>query len=60
MKADAGVIELLTPIRAPRYRDYLDDPGELASLLRIGSAKAHAVASATLQRSYDAIGLVPS
>ncbi len=61
MKADAGeaVIELLTPIQA-RYRELLDDPGELASLLRIGSAKARAVASATLRRTYDAIGLVPS
>ena len=61
LKADAGeaVIELLTPIQA-RYRELLDDPGELASLLRIGSAKARAVASATLRRTYDAIGLVPS
>ena len=61
LKADAGdaVIELLTPIQA-RYRELLDDPGELVSLLRIGASKARAVASATLRRTYDAIGLVPS
>jgi tryptophanyl-tRNA synthetase len=61
LKSDAAdaVIELLTPIQA-RYRELIDDPGELASMLRIGSAKARAVASATLRRTYDAIGLLPA
>ena len=61
LKSDAAdaVIELLTPIQA-RYRELIDDPGELTSLLRIGSAKARAVASATLHRTYEAIGLVPA
>ena len=59
LKADAGdaVIELLTPIQA-RYRELLDDRGELQSLLRTGSAKARKIASATLERAYDAIGFV--
>jgi tryptophanyl-tRNA synthetase len=61
LKTDAGdaVIELLAPIQA-RYRELVDDRGELASLLRKGSAKARDVASATLQRTYDAIGLLPA
>ena len=61
LKADAGeaVVELLTPIQA-RYRELLDDPAELAALLRTGADKARAVASATLQRAYDAIGLLPA
>ena len=58
--ADAGdaVIELLAPIQR-RYRELLDDPGELAALLRKGADKARAIASATLDRAYRAIGLLP-
>ena len=61
LKADAAdaVIELLTPIQA-RYRELLADRGELAALLRKGAAKARAVASATLQRAYDAVGFLRS
>jgi tryptophanyl-tRNA synthetase len=61
LKADAGeaVIELLTPIQA-RYRELIADRGELTSLLRAGAAKARDVASATLQRAYDHIGLLPA
>jgi tryptophanyl-tRNA synthetase len=59
LKADAGaaVIELLRPIQQ-RYQELVDDPAELARLLRVGAAKARTVASATLQRAYDAIGLL--
>ena len=59
LKSDAGdaVVELLTPIQ-DRYRELLADPGELAALLRTGADKARAVASATLQRAYDAIGFL--
>ena len=59
LKADAGeaVIELLTPIQE-RYRQLMSDRGELASLLVKGAAKARAVASATLGRAYDAVGLL--
>jgi tryptophanyl-tRNA synthetase len=61
LKVDAGeaVIALLEPIQA-RYHDLIADPAELARLLRIGSEKARSVASATLRRAYDAIGLVPA
>jgi len=60
LKTDAGhaVIELLRPIQA-RYHELLDDPGELASLLRKGAQKARAISSVTLQRAYDHIGLLP-
>ena len=36
------------------------DPGELASLLAKGADKARAVASKTLARAYDAVGLLPA
>ena len=60
LKVDTGeaVVAVLEPIQA-RYRELIDDPAELARLLGIGSDKARTVASATLQRAYDAIGLVP-
>ena len=60
LKTDAGdaVIELLAPIQR-RYRELLDDPVELAALLRKGADKARAIASATLDRAYRAIGLLP-
>jgi tryptophanyl-tRNA synthetase len=60
LKTDAGdaVIELLTPIQR-RYRELLDDPGELAGLLRKGADKAGEIASATLERAYRSIGLLP-
>jgi tryptophanyl-tRNA synthetase len=59
LKEDAGaaVIELLRPVQA-RYRELLDDRAQLEGLLRVGAAKAQAVASVTLQRAYDAIGFV--
>ena len=59
LKNDAGeaVVTLLEPIQQ-RYKELIADPAELARLLRIGSERARSVASATLQRAYDAIGLV--
>ena len=61
LKADTGeaVVELLAPIQA-RYAELLADPGELASLLAKGADKARAVASKTLARAYDAVGLLPA
>lgn len=61
LKNDAGeaVVALLEPIQA-RYHELIDDPAELARLLRFGSDKARAVASTTLDRVYGAIGLVPA
>jgi len=59
LKADAGeaVIEMLAPIQT-RYHELMADRGELSSLLHKGAEKARAVASVTLQRAYDAVGLL--
>jgi tryptophanyl-tRNA synthetase len=59
LKADTGeaVVEMLRPVQA-RYRELIQDRGELAALLRKGSDKASAVASATLERAYHAIGFL--
>jgi tryptophanyl-tRNA synthetase len=61
LKSDTGeaVVALLEPIQA-RYRELIDDKAELARLLQVGSDRARAVASQTLRRAYDAIGLVPA
>jgi tryptophanyl-tRNA synthetase len=60
LKTETGeaVIELLGPIQS-RYHQLMADQGELTRLLRKGSDKATAVASVTLQRAYDHIGLLP-
>ena len=60
LKADTGeaVVELLRPVQA-RYRDLIDDRGELQSLLRKGAHKARVVAAATLDRAQRAIGMTP-
>jgi len=60
LKVDAGeaVVAALEPIQA-RYRELIDDKAELARLLGIGADRARTVASATVARAYDAIGLVP-
>jgi len=59
LKADAGeaVIEMLTPVQR-RYQELMADRGELASLLHKGADKARSVASVTLRRAYDAVGLL--
>jgi tryptophanyl-tRNA synthetase len=54
-----AVIEVIAPIQN-RYNDLLEDRAELSRLLRIGADKARSVASATLQRTYDAIGMLPA
>jgi tryptophanyl-tRNA synthetase len=61
LKTAAGeaVVALLEPIPA-RYRELIADPAELARLLRIGASKARAVAGATLERAYTAIGMLPA
>ena len=61
LKNDTGeaVVELLRPIQA-RYRELIDDPGQLAALVRRGSEKARAVSEITLQRAYDAVGFLPA
>jgi tryptophanyl-tRNA synthetase len=61
LKNDTGeaVVELLRPIQA-RYRELIDDPAQLAALVRRGSEKARAVSEITLRRAYDAIGFLPA
>ena len=54
----SAVIEALRPVRE-RATQLLADRGELASLLHKGAEKARTVAAATLQRAYDAVGLLP-
>jgi tryptophanyl-tRNA synthetase len=61
LKADAGeaIVALLEPIQA-RYRELIDDKAELTRLLRVGSDRARSVASKTMKRTYDSIGLTPA
>jgi tryptophanyl-tRNA synthetase len=61
LKADTGeaVVALLEPIQA-RYNELIDDKVELTRLLRVGADRARSVASKTLKRGYDAIGLIPA
>ena len=61
LKVDTGeaVVEALTPIRE-RYHELMEDRGELARLLRVGAEKARNVAAVTLDRAYNAIGMLPS
>lgn len=59
LKSDTGeaVVATLEPIRK-RAHELIADKGELSRLLRRGSERARSVAAATLQRAYDAIGLL--
>ncbi len=61
LKVDTGeaVVAMLEPIQS-RYDELMSDPAELTRLLQIGADRAREVASATLRRAYDAIGLLPS
>lgn len=60
LKQDAAdaVVALVDPIQQ-RYRELMADRGELERLLRVGADRARSVATATLRRTYDAIGLLP-
>jgi tryptophanyl-tRNA synthetase len=53
-----AVVAALEPIRT-RYLELMNDRGELARLLKVGAEKARGVASATLDRAYTAIGMLP-
>jgi tryptophanyl-tRNA synthetase len=59
LKADTGaaVVEMLRPVQQ-RYAELQADPAELARLLALGAEKAREVASKTLARARDAIGLL--
>jgi tryptophanyl-tRNA synthetase len=60
LKADAAasVVETLRPIRE-RYAELSADPAEVGRVLTAGAEKAQAVASATLARAKEAMGLLP-
>ncbi len=59
LKADLAeaLVEMLQPVRK-RYELYSSDPGEMANLLEQGADKAAAVASKTLARAKEAMGLL--
>jgi tryptophanyl-tRNA synthetase len=52
-----ALVEELAPYRR-RYAELSADPGEVAAALAKGAAKARSVASVTLERARDAIGLL--
>ncbi|HEX4901830.1 MAG TPA: tryptophan--tRNA ligase [Acidimicrobiales bacterium] len=60
LKADAAeaVVEMLAPVQA-RYAELVSDPSATTAILHAGAEKARAVASATLRRVHDAVGLLP-
>ena len=60
LKADTAeaVVELLRPIQA-RYRELEADPAAMDAILHHGADKARSIASATLARARDAMGLLP-
>jgi tryptophanyl-tRNA synthetase len=60
LKADTGaaVVEVLRPVQK-RYAELAADPGEVTRRLAQGADKARAVASKTLARARDALGLLP-
>ena len=61
MKADTAqaVIDLLAPLQA-RYRQLEGDPAVADHVVAAGAEKARSVASLTLARAKDAIGLLPA
>ena len=57
LKKDTGdaVIAVVDPIRS-RYKELMNDKGQLAQLLKIGNQRAREVAARTLDRTHKAIG----
>jgi len=60
LKADAAeaVVAMLAPVQA-RYAELVADPDATRAILHGGADKARAVASATLRRVHEAVGLLP-
>jgi len=54
-----AVVEFLTPFQE-RVDSYLSDPAELDRVLAAGAQKAREIASTTLARVYDRVGLLPA
>jgi tryptophanyl-tRNA synthetase len=59
-KADLAeaLIEYLRPVQE-RYRQLIDDPGEIARLLAMGADRAQTVAAKTLSEVHDRVGFLP-
>lgn len=55
----ALVVDFITPFQE-RVRGYLDEPAVLDDILADGARRARAVASETLARVYDRVGLLPA
>jgi tryptophanyl-tRNA synthetase len=53
------VVDFLTPFQE-RVGSYLSDPAELDRVLATGAEKAREIASVTLARVYDKVGLLPA
>jgi tryptophanyl-tRNA synthetase len=53
------VVDFLEPFQA-RVHGYLDDPATLDRILAEGAEKARAIASATVERVYERVGLLPA
>lgn len=53
------VVDFLTPFQE-RVDSYLSDPAELDRVLATGAEKAREIASVTLARVYDKVGLLPA
>jgi len=58
LAAAEAVIELIRPMQE-RFNELSNDPAETMRLLKVGGDKANEIASATLERARDAIGLLP-
>lgn len=57
------VAEVVQSVQEPyreRFLAYMDDRAELDRVLARGAEQAREIASATLRRAYDAVGLVPA
>ena len=54
----AAVVSVLEPIQA-RYRELSADPAAMATILEKGADRARSIASVTLERAHDHLGLVP-
>lgn len=61
LKADvaAAVLEVVEPIQQ-RYREIAKDQDFVADVLRSGATRANRVAGETVQRAYQAVGLIPA
>ncbi|MBO0731245.1 MAG: tryptophan--tRNA ligase [Acidimicrobiaceae bacterium] len=60
LKADTAeaIIERVRPIQA-RYKELTEDPQHVSNAMRAGAQRANEVASATVARASEAIGLLP-